>query len=811
MMQKNDSISILYVEDQDDVRLFLSKILSRHYSNVLLAENGKTGLEIYKEFKPDIIISDIKMPVMDGLSMSSRIKEIDPKAKIILTTAHSDMEYFIQSIEIGINQYILKPIDREKLYNAIDNCKEQILLERKVKRQNLKLIENNQILVKQEQELRENLQKTIALKEIISKSEENLRKVAENIQDTFWLMDEKKIIFVNNVFEILFETPVRKIYDNPEIYKSFIHEDDLDNFIKILSKHEAHPEGKLAAEFKIVTPSGKVKNIWFRDVFISGNKPNETRRIRTLSDISWKIENERLQQDLLVAEKATLVKQRLLANVSHELRTPLNGIVAMADIMGTTELNNDQLEYMATIKQSANELMAITRNLLDINELDNEEAIIEKRTIESEKFFMSILEQFARDAENKKLEFTYSFHKLFPFSFISDPQKIQQILEQFLANAIKFTPKGKINIYFSAEEINQFRSEISISVTDTGVGIREEYLDSVFQMFSQQEESDNRNYEGLGLGLTLCKKITQLLGGKIHVESSQNKGSTFTFILPVEIAETNPSVKALDVNEIPDLKLNVLYVEDKEVNQKIISIMLGNAGCTVDIANNGQQALDLYEKNKYDIVLMDIQMPVMDGITATKKLKDKYNNMAPIIGVSANALRADAQYYLTQGLDDYISKPVIPAILYQKIKEWTRNYKKSDANQFEENIENNNNANSLIPDIDFQTFETFKEQTHNNISVINDLYDTFTIEADNLIQKIENATVNSNEKLLLESTHALKGLSATIGALKVYHWACEMDKLHKKKIFNQSNILFTNLKKDYLIAKKIIEDSIIKS
>lgn len=811
IMEKNDTISILYVEDQDDVRLFLSKILSRHYANVLLAENGKIGLEIYKEHKPDIVISDIKMPVMDGLSMSSRIKEIDPKAKIILTTAHSDMEYFIQSIEIGINQYILKPIDREKLYNAIDNCKEQVLLEREVKKQNLKLKQTNEMLVKQERELRENLQKTIALKEIITKSEENLRNVAENIQDAFWLMDETKVIFVNKAFELLFETPASKLYDNPEIYKEYIHEDDRENFLKTLSTHESQQKGTLAAEFRIVTSSGKVKNIWYRDIFIPGNKPKESRRISTLSDISWKIDHERLQQDLLVAERAALVKQRLLANVSHELRTPLNGIFAMADILGTTQLTNKQSEYLSTIKNSANELMAITANALNINELDNKEARIDKRTIESEKFFITILQQFAEDAENKKLEFNYSFDKEFPASFISDPKRIQQILEQFLANAIKFTEDGKINTRFSAREVGPNKTEIAFTVTDTGIGIKEEYLDKVFQLFSQQEESDSRSYEGLGLGLTLCKKIAQLLGGKIEVESRENKGSSFAFILAVESEESDYAGNSQNKKQLPDLNLNVLYVEDKEVNQKIISIMLGNAGCTVDIANNGLEALDLYAKNKYDIVLMDIQMPVMDGITATKKLKEKYTKMVPIIGVSANALRADAQYYISEGLDDYISKPVIPAILYQKIVEWTHQHRKSEKEQFNENTHKSPNAYSLLPDIDFQTLDTFKEQTHNDESIINDLYGTFTVEAENLIEKIDNAINNTNDKLLQDSTHALKGLSATIGALKVYHWASEMDKLHKMKVFNQSNGLFANLKKDYLKAKKIIEESIIKS
>ncbi len=812
-MEKNDTISILYVEDQDDVRLFLSKILSRHYSKVLLAENGKKGLELYKQHRPDIIISDIKMPVMDGLSMSSRIKEIDPEAKIILTTAHSDMEYFIQSIDIGISQYILKPIDREKLYGAIDACKEQVMMKRRIENQNNKLRQKNDTLSKQERELRENLQKTIALKEIIGRSEENFRKVAENIQDAFWLRDENKVLFVNNAFENLFEISSSAMYENPDCFKDYILDEDRDSFFAQLGQHEDRKKGNLNTEFKIITDSGKTKNIWYRDVYIQADNPKESRRICTLSDISWKIENEKLHHELMLAEESARIKHRLLANVSHELRTPLNAIFAMSDILVTTSLSVTQDEYVKVIMQAGEDLLEITNNLLDINELEQNQVQLTLRNIESNKLFQPIISKFSEIASEKGLNFRTNFTPEFPEVFISDPKRIRQIIENILANAIKFTNKGEISINFDSQKTGEKQSKLMIVITDTGIGIKEPNLEKIFQLFTQQEDGDSRSFGGLGLGLGICARLSKLLGGDISVTSTENKGSTFRIIIPVETVSSNGFTTKQTKQVLPQLNLKVLYAEDKEVNQKIISIMLQNAGCTVDIACNGEKALELYNKKKYDVILMDIQMPVMDGITATKELRKRHKELPPIIGISANALKADAQYYIAQGLDDYISKPVVPAILYSKIQEWVSQNK----------IENKSlqeftkyDKEFTIPeyeelvDIDLQTLESLKEQTDNDEAIISDLYQTFIMEADALIEKIKNALDEKDTPTLKEATHAFKGLSATIGAIKINHVSSDMDRLHKKEIYNKSAGFFRLLERDYLKAKSFIVEKIIK-
>ena len=815
-MEKNQSISILYVEDQSDVRLFLSKILSRHYSKVYLAENGKLGLELYKKHAPDIVISDIKMPVMDGLSMSSKIKEINPKAKIILTTAHSDMEYFIHSIDIGISQYILKPLDRDKLYHAINTCVDQVIMERDIEKKNNDLIASNKKLLLQERELRESLQKTIALKEIISKSEENFRQLAENIQDAFWLCTGKKILYVNNTFQEIFEIPVSEIYDNACNLIDFVHPDDKSRFGEILIKHENKLEGSLQEEVRIITPKNNQKSILYRDVYIDSPGADQPRRVIAATDITRQKENEKLQQDLQIAEKSARIKQQLLANISHEMRTPMNGIMAMADILAQTQLQPQQQDYTQTIKSSAEALLEMINDLLDITEMEDENVSVKMQKFNPRNVFQDIINRFSNPAAQKDLYLTTSFDKGFPNLLKSDKKRVKQVLKSLLSNAVKFTSKGGIEVKFKHHKLNDKKWEITIEVIDTGIGIEEADQAKMFDVFTQKHDSDSRTFEGLGLGLTLCSKVADLLQGQIQMESSPQKGSKFIFSFPSEIVEEQ--IIALPHAETPiskqlNINAKVLYAEDKKVNQKVISIILENVGCTVDIAENGLQALEMYEQQSYDLILMDIQMPLMDGITAMKELRKKHNNLPPIIGLSANALQQDADKYIEQGLDDYIAKPVIPANLYSKMIEWlkikSQNNVVVDTDKPTQATGEQTKKQSTIADLDADTYKTIEEQTRGDRAIISDLYNSFIEETEAILKEVEAAIEAKDTKQIASSIHALKGLSVTVGALGVYDISLKMDALHKQGKFEEAIPMFSILKEKFIISKKLIIKKIL--
>ncbi|MFW5778203.1 MAG: response regulator [Bacteroidota bacterium] len=810
-MAKNESITILYVEDQDDVRLFLHKILSRHYTHVFLAKNGKEGLDFYRENKPDIIISDIKMPVMDGLSMSSRIKETDPNAKIILTTAHSDMEYFIQSIDIGINQYILKPIDREKLFNAIKICADQVLMEKEIEEKNKDLVKTNEKLVAQERELRENLQKTIALKELISKNEMNFRQLAENVQDAIWLTTPEKVLYVNKSFEKIFEIQTAELYDKPHVFLQFVHPDDKNQFLTELQKHEKLKSGSFSSEFRILLNNDVIRNLWYRDIFISGQNETEKekRRVVVITDISWQKENEKLQKELVLSEKSLDIKRQFLTNISHEMRTPLNGIISMADILLGTSLDHNQSDYARIIKESGDSLLEIINDLLSISEIEQGKLIFVPGKIDVKKILnSSIFQQAKKKADGKGLFFRTHLPENFPDHFYSDKEKVNQVVKNLISNALKFTFTGGIDIFFEAIDLNKQQWEIIITVQDSGIGIKKENASKIFQLFSQQESSDSRTYDGLGLGLTVCKNLSEFLHGKISLDTCYTKGSRFVFSFPANKFPHNTkeaNAENLEVKDkVPQINAKILYAEDKIVNQKVISIILENAGCIVDIAENGEKALEMSQQDQYDIILMDIQMPVMDGITSTQKIKKSLGDSTPpVIAVSANAINADAQFYLSKGLDDYITKPVSSTELYNRIIYWlekSSSNNNKDSARTVENLKNevftderNKSETENLPDLDIETLNTLKEQTQNDMQLVEDLYLTFVQEAEGLIGNMKNVLENQQNDKIREYTHALKGLSATVGAGKMYDITFRMDALHKKGVFEQTEDLFHDL------------------
>jgi len=290
------------------------------------------------------------------------------------------------------------------------------------------------------------------------------------------------------------------------------------------------------------------------------------------------------------------------------------------------------------------------------------------------------------------------------------------------------------------------------------------------------------------------------------VESKPGKGSIFRFIVPVKTHENNNAGQSKSIkNETPALNAHILYAEDKDVNRKIVSILLKNTGSKVDFANNGLEAIEKVKENKYDLILMDIQMPLMDGISATRKLRKQFDELPPIIGVSANISTAEAKHYLEKGLDDYISKPLTADILYEKSMKWLN--KRNNSNKMKKaNKPEKVTGKEIndIPHLDEEILKELKDQTLNQEEILKDLYQTFLEEADSIMETIEEAVNKEDYKTLKEVTHALKGTSATVGAGRVNFYSSRMDQLHKQNLFSESLSLIEPLKKDYLTFKEIV-------
>ncbi len=354
-------------------------------------------------------------------------------------------------------------------------------------------------------------------------------------------------------------------------------------------------------------------------------------------------------------------KQNFLANMSHEIRTPLTGVMGMIDIMGQTPLTKEQTEYINILRHSSENLREIINQVLDYSKIEAGKLQLKKTVFRFEDLRDQAQNLFQSMAGNPLVFESYIDPKI-PENIYGDKNRITQIINNLISNGVKFTPEGivKFEAEMVADQSDDNQLCIKISVTDTGLGIPEEKQKTLFEPFAQIHQSDNRAYEGTGLGLSICKELVKLHGGEIGLQSQYGKGSTFWFTFKAEYAKNNASEALPPLS--PKLgkpeNLRILLVEDKIVNQKVMKLLLTSFGHTTEVAENGAVALEKYLPGKFDLILMDIQMPVMDGINATRKLRETYSDLPPIIGLSANAFEGDREKYMSMGLDEYLTKPL---------------------------------------------------------------------------------------------------------------------------------------------------------
>ncbi|WP_050753162.1 PAS domain S-box protein [Pseudobacteroides cellulosolvens] len=382
---------------------------------------------------------------------------------------------------------------------------------------------------------------------------------------------------------------------------------------------------------------------------------------------------EEAEYEREIAETANKTKSEFLANMSHEIRTPINGIMGMLELTMLTELNKSQKENLITAKGCAMSLLRIINDILDFSKMEAGKLTIEKIDFDIKNLLDEITKAHSVRANEKGLELLYAFSSNIPPYLVGDPNRLQQVLNNLISNAIKFTDNGDVSIEVRKKSISDDYIELQFSVTDTGIGISPEGMERLFKSFSQVDSSYTRRYGGTGLGLVISRQLVEMMSGKIWVESEAGKGSTFYFTLPFRVG-SKPYEKPIISSDEKRCakKLNILIVEDDEVNRFVLSNMLNEKGYTVDIACNGLEALKAYKESRYDLILMDIQMPEMDGVEATKHIRQleieagNQRNI-PIIALTAYALHGDREKFLALGMDEYISKPIVMEEMYVTI------------------------------------------------------------------------------------------------------------------------------------------------
>jgi len=384
---------------------------------------------------------------------------------------------------------------------------------------------------------------------------------------------------------------------------------------------------------------------------------------------------EKLEKELVETKKrveeASVIKEQFMANMSHEIRTPMNAIIGFNDRLIKTKLNDEQQEYVAAVQSSGENLLTIINDILDFSKIEAGMVTIEHIRFNLHELLQTVYNMFFLKAKEKNISLRLHHPKDIPEFLMGDPTRLTQILINLVGNALKFTGQGNIDITVEVIKDDTQNAIVQFKVKDTGIGILEEKITEVFERFTQAESDTSRIFGGTGLGLSIVKKLVELQSGTITVESKKEEGSLFIFTIPYKkaplVASTLKTSPEKIHHAVANDKIKILIVEDNLLNQKLAAFMIADFGYAFDICGNGKLAVDKLEKDVYDLVLMDIQMPEMDGYEATGVIRKKLMLNIPIIAMTAHAMPGEKDKCLGFGMTDYISKPIKETDLHNLI------------------------------------------------------------------------------------------------------------------------------------------------
>ncbi len=608
-------------------------------------------------------------------------------------------------------------------------------------------------------------------------------------------------------------------YDDEKILK-VIHKEDRKRY---QAQHKEVFENnieKFSIDFRIIDRNKNVRYIHSACKVNYDENKKPLFMLLTMQDVSWQRQSEELWKSLFTARKSAEIKQQYFSNVSHQLRTPLTEIIGMTELLDKTDLDNKQKQYITTLRNSSETLINMISDILDVSKIEAGKMELYPSGYDVRKNVEKVVDALKNIADDKKNKVEFDIDKNIPEWIYVDGKRVNQVIFNLLSNGLKFTKDGSVKIKVMLESKKDKDLLIRVEVEDTGIGIQKEDHADLFHAFQRIYPRNKRSAVGSGLGLYICKNLVELLEGDIGVESKPNIGSKFWFTFKTQIYETDQATKEpLDIQDtIPEeLNLSVLLVEDKEENQKVLSLMLESIGCNVKVASNGKEALDLYKETvvnafgifgnvEYDIIIMDMHMPVMDGIAATKELRKGYKDLPPVIGLSASVLDRKTEVFEELGFDDYLTKPVEIKMLANKLHYWKKQSKKDLAKPGIMSEESFVDSVEKYPVINENTLDRIIKRVGSDIINIENLLDSFIEDMDDYYHKSINAFKKNDEKTIKRIIVAIKGMSTTIGALQVYEIAKRMEYYVDEESFEKVEELFPVMVEKYMIFKKFVED-----
>jgi hypothetical protein len=678
-------MKILAIDDNPDNLTVLKAVLLDRLpeASLLAVTSGAKGLELAAAEDPDVILLDIVMPGMDGYDVCRKLKT-DARFKaipVLFLTAHTDRDSRIKAVEAGADGFLSKPFDDLEL-------KVQILAMTKLKAANrLHRLEKEKLAALVAERTQE-LERELAERR---RAEEELRTLLTAVEQSANMIEitdpNGNIEYVNPAFEKgTGYSSAEAIGRNPRILKSgrqdhafyeTLWETILSGKIWRGEFHNRRKDGSLYWESATISP-------------VQNDKGKTVHFIAIKEDITGRKAMEAsLAEALDHAEAASRAKSEFLAIMSHELRTPLNGVLGFGELLAdTTSLDEEQNSYAEMIIKSGKHLLSIVNDILDFSSIEKGAMAIHVAPVAVAELVAASAQTIRKSAAGKGLSFESVIGSGVPDQILGDGQRIRQILINLLGNAVKFTASGSVSLRVSVatEEGGPF---LDFAVLDTGIGLAPETIGILFQPFTQAEMKMSRTFGGTGLGLAISKRLAETMGGSLTVRSTVGEGSTFTFRLPLEISDAGMADGPADLadragntsaptEQRPPAQAGatpaegdpVLVVEDDPDNSKLADKMLSAIGCRAEFAFNGREAVEAFRPGKFRAILMDMQMPVMNGLAATEQIREieaQSGSRVPIIALTANVMPGDRERCLAAGMDDFLTKPFNKTALAAKL------------------------------------------------------------------------------------------------------------------------------------------------
>ncbi len=551
---------ILCIDDEELILQTTADYLEEAGYRVITAINGKEGLSLFRDYFPDAVLLDLRMPEMDGFEVLKIFTEEFPETPVIIMSGAGRVQDVIAAQRTGAWDYLNKPVVEMELITQT--------LERAFSRARL---------------MRENREYAAYLKVLVAERTQELEKANRELEE---------------------EVAERK-----------------------------HSE-------------------------------------------------EELRRAMEQVKLASRVKEQFLARMSHEIRTPLNAVIGMVNLAFMTDDDSERLDYLITVRESADHLMGIINDILDFSKIEEGKLLLEKISFDFNRFLNDIIRTMSIRAGEKSLYLELVAEENLPDAIKSDPTRLRQILINLISNALKFTSRGGVIVRVGLDAEQDLKEKdllsLNFSIDDTGIGIPPDRIDSIFDSFTQSDDSISRKYGGTGLGLAICRQLVTKMGGVIGVESHPGNGSTFFFSIPVEVPHNGRvEVPGEEVREIrKGESYRILMAEDNEINQKLNATVLLKLGHEVTVAKNGLYVLEEMSKNDFDLILMDIEMPHMNGLEATEAIRkgeageDKKD--IPIIAMTAHVQDEIKRQCFEVGMNDYVGKPIKIELLGNRLEEVMR-------------------------------------------------------------------------------------------------------------------------------------------